>query len=161
MQPLIIFAAKYLFIIVALLAVYAWWRLPKDTRLQAVIQAVLGLGFAAVLVKAAGAVHPDVRPFVEHHFTPLVAQSGDNGFPSDHTTFTMLAAFTIWPFARKWGWLLASLALIVGLSRIAAGVHSLQDIVGGIMVAVVAAVAAYYSAKWIVGTWHQKKTPKS
>ena len=161
MRFLIIFAASYLFVIVALLAAYAWWRLPKQMRLQVVVQAVLGLGFAAVLVKVAGALHPDVRPFVEHHFTPLVAQSGDNGFPSDHTTFTMLVAFTILPFARRWGWSLAGLALIVGLSRVAAGVHSLQDIMGGIVVAAVSATAAYYVAKWIAKTWQQKKTQKA
>jgi len=161
MDSLVIFGAKYLFVVVALLAVYAWWRLPKSLRLQVAIQAALGLGFAAVLVKVAGALHPDVRPFVEHHFTPLVAQNSDNGFPSDHTTFTMLAAFTILPFARKWGWLLAGLALIVGLSRVAAGVHSLQDIAGGIVVGALSAAAAYYVAKWIVSTWQPKTQTKS
>lgn len=158
MRPLIIFAAKYLFLIVAALAVYAWWRLPKNLRLRVAIQAVLGLAIAAVLVKVAGALHPDVRPFVAQRFTPLIAQNGDNGFPSDHTTFTMLAAFTILPFARKWGWTLATLALVVGLARIAAGVHSLQDIVGGILVGAISAAAAYYAARWIDGTWEQKKT---
>ena len=161
MQSLIIFGASYLFAVVAALAAYAWWRLPKELRLRVAIQALLGLGFAAVLVKVAGALHPDVRPFVAQHFTPLVAQSGDNGFPSDHTTFTMLAAFTILPFARKWGWALAMLALIVGLSRIAAGVHSLQDIAGGIVVAAISAALAYYVAKWITQTWQQRATSKS
>jgi len=160
-QSLIIFGAKYLFIVVAVFAVYAWWRLPKGLRLQVAMQALVGLGFAAVLVKVAGALHPDVRPFVAQHFTPLVAQSGDNGFPSDHTTFTMLAAFTILPFTRTWGWGLAVLALIVGLSRIAAGVHSLSDILGGIVVAAVSATLAYYVTKWIAQTWQQKTARKS
>lgn len=160
MRPLIIFAAKYLFIIVAALAAYAWWRLPKELRLRVAIQALLGLGLAAVLVKVAGALHPDVRPFVARHFTPLIAQNGDNGFPSDHTTFTMLAAFTILPFARKWGVALAGLALVVGLARIAAGVHSPQDIVGGIVVGAVSATIAYYVARWMNGTWEQKKTAR-
>ncbi len=161
MRLLIIFAAKYLFVIVAALAAYVWWRLPKELRLRVAMQAALGLGFATVLAQVAGALHPDVRPFVAHHFTPLVAQSGDNGFPSDHTTFTMLAAFTVLPFARKWGWMLAVLALVVGLARIAAGVHSLQDIAGGIVVGALSATLAYYVAKWIAETWQQKTTQKS
>ena len=157
MRLLIIIAAKYLFAVVAGLAVYAWWRLPKALRLRVALQAVLGLAFAAVLVKVAGAVHPDVRPFVAQHFTPLIDQNGDNGFPSDHTTFTMLAAFTILPFARRWGWTLAILALVVGLARIAAGVHSPQDIAGGVIAGAIAAWAAYYTAQWINSTWQQKK----
>ena len=156
MRSLIIFAAVYLFAVVAALAAYAWWLLPKEKRLQVAIQAALGLGIAAVMVKVAGAIHPDLRPFVAHHFQPWISQSADNGFPSDHTTFTMLAAFTILPFSKKWGWSLAGLALLVGLARIAVGVHSLQDIVGGIVVAAISAAAAYYLAKWIVGTWQQR-----
>ena len=158
MDTLIIFAAKYLFAIVAVLAIYAWWQLPKELRLRVAIQAILGLSFAAVLVKVAGALVPEARPFVANHFVPLVAQNPDNSFPSDHTTFTMLAAFTILPFARRWGWALASLALIVGLGRIAAGVHWPLDIVGGTVVAAVSAAGAYYVAKWIVSTWQTKQT---
>ena len=161
MRFLIIFAAKYLFAIVALLAVYAWWLLPKDKRLQVAAQAVLGLGLAAVLVKVADAIHPDVRPFVANHFQPWMSQNADNGFPSDHTTFTMLAAFTILPFSKKWGWSLAGLALIVGLARVVVGVHSIQDIAGGILVAAISAGIAYYVAKWIAGTWQQKAPQKS
>ncbi len=150
MDFLIIFAAKYLFAGVALLALYVWWRLPSELRLRVVVHAAIGLVLAVVLVKIAGALHYDARPFVAGHFTPLVAQSGDNGFPSDHTTFTMLAAFVILPYARKWGWLLAGLALAVGLGRIGAGVHSFQDILGGIGVAAIASAGAYYGARWII-----------
>lgn len=156
MQALIIFGAKYLFAIVVLLAAYVWWRLPKDKRWRVVIQAAVGLAVAAILVKVAGAIHPDLRPFVEHHFTPLFPQRGDNGFPSDHTTFTMLAALTILPYACRWGWSLAALALVVGLCRVAAGVHSLQDIAGGVVVAAASAGIAYYATQWIAKTWHQK-----
>ena len=150
MNTLIIFTAEYLFAIVALLALYAWTRLSGRLRLQAAVAAGLGLLLAVVLVKVAGALHPDVRPFVAHHFTPLIAQSGDNGFPSDHTTFTMLAAFILWPYARRWSAVLAVLAFLVGSARVAAGVHSWQDIVGGIVVAALAAGGAYYGARWIV-----------
>ncbi len=156
MRFLIIFGAKYLFVVVAILAAYAWWRLPKDERLRVVVQAIIGLVMALILVKVAGAIYPELRPFVAHHFTPLFPQRGDNGFPSDHTTFTMLAAFTILPFARRWGWGLAALALIVGLCRVAAGVHYVQDIVGGVAVAGVSAGIAYYVTKWIAKSWQHK-----
>jgi undecaprenyl-diphosphatase len=158
MDWLIIFGASYLYLIVAALAVYVWWTLPRALRWRVALQAVLGLAFAALLVKLAGDIHPTVRPFVAEHFTPLVWQRGDNGFPSDHTTFTMLAAFVVLPFARKWGLALAGLALLVGLSRVAAGVHQLQDIVGGIVVAGISAFAAFYVAKWIYSTWQAKQS---
>src|SRR6266496_5525565 len=157
MQLLIIFAAKYLFVLVAVLAVYAWWRLPRRLWLRVMLHAAVALGLAIVLVKLAGALHSDVRPFVAQHFTPLVVQRGDNGFPSDHTTFTMLAAFVLLPYARRWGVVLGLLALLVGLGRIGAGVHSPLDIVGGIAVAAVAATSAYYEAAWITRKYSAAK----
>lgn len=160
MQLLTIFAAKYLFVFVAIFAIYAWTQLPKELRLRVAIQALLGLSYAAILVKIAGALVPEARPFVANHFDPLVAQTPDNSFPSDHTTFTMLAAFTILPFARRWGWTLAILALIVGIARVAAGVHWPLDIVGGTIVGALSAAGAYYTAKWIVSTWQTKNRSK-
>ncbi len=161
MQLLTIFAAKYLFVFVAILAIYAWTQLPKALRLRVAIQALLGLSYAAILVKIASAWFPEARPFVAHHFEPLVAQTPDSSFPSDHTTFTMLAAFTILPFAKRWGWILAGLALIVGVGRVAAGVHWPQDILGGIVVAALSAAGAYYTAKWIVSTWQTKRQTRT
>lgn len=157
MDVLIVFGAQYLIAIVAIVTLYVWYRLPKSERRQAFIQAVIGLAVAAILVKVAGMLYPEARPFVAHHFTPLFPQRGDNGFPSDHTTFGMLAALTILPYARRWGWGLAALALIVGLCRVAAGVHSLQDIAGGVVVAAISAALAYVAAKWLEQKWQHRK----
>lgn len=154
---LIVFAAAYLIFIVALLAAYVWWRLPGRLRLRVVLQAVLGIALAYVLAKIAGAIHPDVRPFAAQHFAPLVPSATDNGFPSDHTTFAMLAALTILPYAKRWGIALAVLAFIVGIGRVGAGVHSWQDIFGGVAVAAIAAASAYYGVKW----FSSKKIPTS
>lgn len=145
---LIIFAAAYLIFIVVLLTGFVWRRLPSNLRVRVAIQAVLGIALAYVFAKIAGAIHTDVRPFVAQHFTPLVHSSADNGFPSDHTTFSMLAALTILPYAKRWGITLVVLAAIVGLGRIGAGVHSWQDIFGGVAVAALASVSAYYGVKW-------------
>lgn len=160
---LIIFAAQYLYIIVVLLALLAWTRLPRGKQFRAALQTAIGLLLAVLLVKVAGTLFPDVRPFVAGHFTPLIPHAADNGFPSDHTTFTMLVSFVIFSYSRTWGWLLISLAALVGLGRIGAGVHSLRDIIGGIVIAAIAAASAYYVSRWFTNIWQKKSrsTPAS
>lgn len=152
----IIFAATYLFFVVALLGIVAWWQLPRRQKFQLAVQAFMAAVLAYVFTHIAGGLHQDIRPFVAQHFTPLVPHAADNGFPSEHTTYSMLIAFVVLPYAKKWGWILSGLAAIVGLGRIGAGVHSPQDIVGGIVVAVLAAGISYYAAKRLVTLWQHR-----
>jgi len=148
-NTLVILGASYLFLIVGALFALAILRLPdKEIKIRVFIQFILGLLLLLLLIKVAGSLYYDPRPFVTGRFTPLVAHSNDNGFPSDHTAVTMLFAFTILPFARRWGIGLALLGVLVGTSRVLAGVHRPQDIIGGIVVAALAAAAPYYLIKW-------------
>ncbi len=67
-------------------------------------------------------------------------------FPSGHTTaaFTMAALLCLQPIARYWKWLLVTLALLVGISRMAVGVHWPLDVMGGALIAWVATLCAYF-----------------
>lgn len=142
---LIIFGAKYL-IVAAPLLVIAYFVMAKTKRADLVRFAVAFLPLAAVLVLMAGVLWYNPRPFVVGNFVPLVSHAADNGFPSDHTILSAACAALLWPFSRRWslvGWLIA---ILVGASRVAAGVHHSIDIVGSLMIAVVAAFVAW---KWI------------
>jgi undecaprenyl-diphosphatase len=82
-------------------------------------------------------------PFVEGNFTPLIPHEADNGFPSDHTLLGAGISSVIYFFNKKVSAVLWALTLIVGISRVYAGVHHPVDIVGSIIVALAATVIIY------------------
>ena len=134
-HQIVIFVAKY-FIALSLLIVLALWlRLSTPEKKRFLILALLGAIFSLALAKVANKLYYDPRPFVAGHFTPYFSHSADNGFPSDHTLLTSFLAFTAWFFSRKAGMTLLIIALLVGLSRVLAGVHHLLDIAGSLVFA--------------------------
>ncbi len=72
-----------------------------------------------------------LRPFdIFPNVVPLLHEAG-YAFPSGHATFFMALAFSIFFFHRKAGYFFIGSALIIGICRIIAGVHSPVDILGG------------------------------
>lgn len=137
MDFLIIFGAKYLvFLIVAIAGVFAY-RLPVEKRKELFIFALFSLPLAYMTAKIASALYFNPRPFVVQNFTPLIAHAADNGFPSDHTLLAAAVASVVYFFHRRLGAGLLILAVLVGLSRVAAGVHHLLDIFGSVIIAFV------------------------
>jgi undecaprenyl-diphosphatase len=76
------------------------------------------------------------RPFAAHaagtHL--LAAPSPDPSFPSDHAAAAFAIAFAVLAFSRRAGVVFLALALLIGLSRIALGLHDPSDVVAGAMV---------------------------
>lgn len=149
MHILIIFFAKYLFVIIALVAAITGLLLPRQRRLRFFISAAVAVIVATIFTKLAGAVYFDPRPFITHHFTPLIPHGADNGFPSDHTVLSFTAALLIWPFRKKVSLALIILATIVGLARVLAGVHTYIDVLGGVGVAGISVTIAHYLGDFI------------
>ncbi|GAA2603386.1 phosphatase PAP2 family protein [Paractinoplanes durhamensis] len=101
----------------------------------AIYLAVTGLG-AMLLDPSLKALVGRVRPVVAD---PIAYGTG-NSFPSGHTlgstiTYGMLTLVLLSVTGKKWrGWLIGAAALVIvliGLSRIALGVHFLSDVLGG------------------------------
>lgn len=84
---------------------------------------------------------PRERPFTLLHLTPLIANETGSGFPSGHAVFFFALAASVWFFDRKFGYLLGVLALVIGLARIAAGVHWPTDVIVGAVVGVLVSFA--------------------
>lgn len=138
MDPLIIFGAKYLIVISALAALWVVWRLPRKEQIRFTILAVISLPLALILAKVAGQFYVNERPFVVGNFVPLVPHGADNGFPSDHTLLSSALAMLVLLYRTRVGIMLWVIAAIVGLSRVAAGVHHFIDVLGAAAIAVLA-----------------------
>lgn len=135
MHAVVTFVAKYFILLSMLGALAVWLKVSTPQKKRFIALAVLGAIFSLALAKIANKLYYDPRPFVAGHFTPYFSHSADNGFPSDHTLFASFLAFTTWRFSPKAGWILLVIAILIGLSRVVAGVHHLADIAGSVILA--------------------------
>ena len=137
-DSLITFGAKYLFLLLPLLFLFALYQAGSRDRRKLVVAIIVAFVIAGVLDKLAGKLYYDPRPFVTHNVKPLVAHSADNGFPSEHTLLSYTFASVIFFFRKRLGWLALGLGLLVGICRVAAHVHSPIDIAGSIAFGLIA-----------------------
>lgn len=123
-----------------------WARQKGKHRHEFVLSVILAAVTALILSKLASMLYYHPRPFVTSGVQPLVPHGMDNGFPSDHTTIAMALAMVIYFYRKQLGIITFGLALIVGIGRVAAHVHSPIDILGGAVLGLLAGVAGYWLA---------------
>ena len=151
MNALIILGAKYLFLAVLAGAFGVFWTIEKVQRRTFVVTAVVATIVAIVLTKSAGALYFDPRPFT-HGVTALIPHEPDNGFPSDHTVLSFAAASIAYVFSKKFGIALLVIALLVGVCRVLAGIHSPIDIIAGALIGIVAG----WCGVWVMSWWESR-----
>ena len=139
MHGLVVVVAKYLVIVPVAALAYIFLRLDKKRRLEFFVFLTASVVLTALLVKLATTLHQDPRPFVSDGVKPYFVGSTDNGFPSDHTTFSAVIAFVVLRYSRWLGIGLAVLSLLIGTCRVIAGVHHAQDVIGGFAIAALGA----------------------
>lgn len=140
---LVVFTAKYLIFIIALhFLLYAVIRLPRAMRKDFLLTVFSALIVGFVLVKLVSLLHYSPRPFVLSNQVPLFPHSPNNGFPSDHTVVGVVMALLLWKYNRGLAYALFCLAILVGLARVQADVHHLQDVMGGLLLAVLTVILA-------------------
>lgn len=132
---LIIFCASYLQYELAALFVIAVLR-PKVRHYRMAIAAIVSAGIARGIVKmlivfAWHRARPYVALAVAHNI--LGAQTGEEyqSFPSGHAIFFFALAMAIWMYNRRLGWWFFVGATLMGIARIAGGVHWPSDILAG------------------------------
>ena len=96
-----------------------------------------------ILAKIAGYIIYDPRPFVVEHIKPLIAHAADNGFPSDHTLLTSVIASVIFAYNKKLGMVLFAISIAIGSARVLAGIHHPLDIVGAMVISIVAVYVSW------------------
>lgn len=142
-DALAILGAKYLYIAVVLAAGVYFFTLPRDKQKELALYALISLPLMFIVLKVAGRLYYNARPFVVGHFTPLLPHAPDNGFPSDHTMLSAAFATVVFTYNKKLGAVLWLLTLLVGLSRVYVGIHHYLDIAASMIIAIVIAVLVY------------------
>jgi len=141
MIPLIIFGAQYLVAFVALGAVALLLKLPREEQKLYLKRGLIAGILALVLTKTAGALYFDPRPFT-HGVTALIPHTPDNGFPSDHTVLSFLAALLALTVSKQVGSVLLVLAALVGLCRVLSGIHAPLDVLAAIAISIISVTLA-------------------
>jgi undecaprenyl-diphosphatase len=111
------------------------WRLASTSGLVAA-------GIALLANQAIAHVWDRPRPFATHQAGTylLSAPSPDPSFPSDHAAAAFAIAFCVLAFSRWAGVGFLSAATLIGLSRIALGMHYPSDVLAGLLVGWAAAL---------------------
>lgn len=142
-DPFFIFGAKYLYMVIVVVAGLVFLTFPFGDKKRIVILAAISLPLVYLFAKIGSHFYFDPRPFVVGHFTPLVAHSADNGFPSDHVLLTSAIAALFYPFSRKTSYWLFLLAGIVAVSRVYVGIHHTVDVLGSFAFSLVVTFLVY------------------
>jgi undecaprenyl-diphosphatase len=129
----------------AIATVALWFvsRPPGVSRWRlATTSALVAAGIALVANQAIAHVWDRPRPFAAHEAAThlLSAPSPDPSFPSDHAAAAFAIAFCVLAFSRRAGVGFLSAATLIGLSRIALGMHYPSDVIAGLLVGWAAAL---------------------
>ena len=151
MDQIIIFCAKYLFAATILVLFVVWVRVSSRDKIEIALATLMAGAIAYIFIKIANGLYYDPRPFVTQHIKPLVPIGADNGFPSEHTVFTMTLSSLIYVYNRRLGVIAFVITLVVGTSRVLAHVHLPIDIAAGVAFGATAGVAGYVIASKLVG----------
>ena len=148
MDSLIIFGAKYLvFAIIALAVLAVVVCKSKEQWFNFGVLVLLALAAGYALARLAGLLFAHPQPFAAEGFEPLIPHATDNSFPSDHTLIGGVFASVAFLADRRVGLALWILTLLVGLSRMLAGLHYPIDILAA---AVLAAVAVWATNRALI-----------
>ncbi len=144
MPHLIIFGAQYLYLVIIAIAVIYFFIQPRLRQKDIALFCLFALPLMYIGLKISASLYFDPRPFVIGHFTPLIAHTSDNGFPSDHALLTSAISSVIFFFNKKVSGGLWVLTILVGISRVMAGLHHTVDIVGAMTISIIVAFVVDY-----------------
>lgn len=142
-DTLTVFGAEYLFIAIGGLALIHFLRQPRTIQRQMVVLAAIAWPLTLLAARLIAFFYYDPRPFVVGHFLPLIPHEPDNGFPSDHTLLSAAISSLLFPFGKKPSVVAWVLTLLVGFSRIHAGIHHPIDVLGSIGISILTTVAVF------------------
>ena len=127
-------------------------------RINALFAAVLSAIFSTFISFILYLLWQRPRPFVTYaeSVTRLAGYTTVNSFPSAHTYLSFAIATTVVLYGhKKLGILMYIIACLIGISRIAAGLHYPSDVLGGIVVGVFSGTLAYWFMEHFENFWDE------
>lgn len=143
-----IFGAEYLIYLVFILMFFFSVKGGLKEK-KSFLLSLLCLPIVIIIIKLIHLFFFEPRPFVSYQILPLISHQADASFPSRHTSIMAAIAFSYTYYKSKWSPLFLLALLWVGISRIYAGVHYPQDILGGIAVGIITLLIALQIKKMI------------
>ncbi len=129
--------------VLVLLLIALWFSGTSPTSRQrnqrAVLAAFTSTFLGNAVVKAMNLAFYRPRPFAGHSVRLLFYYPSDSSFPSNAAFVGFSVATAVWLVNRKVGLVMYVLALLLALSRVCGGVHYPSDILGGMLIGIVAA----------------------
>ena len=141
---LAIFITRFLVLLIPLGLVGLWISGGRRNRLTA-IALCAALAIAIVMSAIVGLVFFRPRPFMVGLGHALVDHRPNSSFPSNHALAFATCAAVLFMVRRKGAaWIATAAGIIVAWSRIYIGVHYPLDMLGSIVLAVLAAMASLW-----------------
>ena len=134
------FLADWLMFPLGLAALIAlWFGIDKKARFRKYCYILMAALTGLFVARLGGLlpIHETTRPFMELGINAGASYMDNPGFPSDHTLFAFTLTFAV-IFMTKWrkfGYFLLVCAMLVGVGRVLALVHTPLDVAGGIIAA--------------------------
>ena len=173
----VVFVADYLaFIFFFILLAYEGWQWMKGKRARArtLLRAIGVAGLAWLIAELVKGLVASPRPFLAiESIEPLIRHGGYDSFPSGHVTFFFALGAALFvsagrPFFgktpdvekkngrvhRALGVLFMTAALLIGLARVAAGIHWPVDVFGGVLLG--SFIVLLDQSGWYLKTEHRQ-----
>jgi undecaprenyl-diphosphatase len=143
--------AKYGIVVFGILLLAAWWQARCSTDAPAAVAMVVWAGAAPLAALAVAQVINGVvdrsRPYVSIPSAHvLISRSADASFPSDHSTAAGAVAIGLLIAGaalarRRLGIIATGVALLLAFTRVYVGIHYPSDVVAGLALGGIVAVA--------------------
>lgn len=125
------FASDYALIITTVLLVYLFEHKDKLKSVSDLIVVIITAGTTWAVATYLKLFFHTLRPFEVFPIVTLVEQNGF-AFPSGHSAFFMAIASSLWFYHKRLSIFFGISAVVIGVSRIIAGIHFPIDILGGL-----------------------------
>jgi undecaprenyl-diphosphatase len=147
-DAIVLFGAVYLiFLLLLSLCVYLFLELKKgNLAFTLIFFRTFFIGAIAWgIARVVKVFFENPRPFlIFEDITPLFIHGSTDAFPSGHTTFVAALGMALYFYNKKVGALLLLVALLIGFSRVVAGVHWPLDVLGGFSLGIFVAMLFQY-----------------
>ena len=131
-----------IFVFIAYPTLLVYLIVTHDNRLLECITVPLGVFVTVTLIRKFINFN---RPYEKLDIEPLIHKSTKGkSFPSRHTASAAVIAMTIFYINIPLGAVFLAVALLIGLSRICAGVHFPRDVAAGYLYSVIMSVLFFY-----------------